>query len=87
MWVEVSHWDEGKISGVLDNDPFNVPELHAGQRVTIRQDDVFDYIHNYPDGRSEGNTTGDILDKMSHKDVSQSDASTSKSSFSCGPFR
>jgi len=28
------------------------------------QDDVFDYIRRYPDGKEEGNETGVIIEKM-----------------------
>ena len=87
MWVEVSRWEGDRISGILDNDPFNVPDLHAGQAVTVHEEDIFDYIRHYPDGHSEGNTTGAILEKMEHRDVPQPVGSTIKPLFSCGPFR
>lgn len=64
MWVEVSTWKDGTIKGALENDPFNVPNLHAGQVVEVRQDDIFDYIRKYPDKRVEGNTTAPILQKL-----------------------
>jgi uncharacterized protein YegJ (DUF2314 family) len=64
MWVEITNWNGNKIRGLLKNDPFNVPGLHGGQIVDVQQDDVFDYIRTYPDGRTEGNTTGEILKKM-----------------------
>jgi len=28
------------------------------------EDDVFDYIHRFPDGHEEGNTTGEIITRM-----------------------
>jgi uncharacterized protein YegJ (DUF2314 family) len=61
MWVEVTSWDKKSIRGLLKNEPYNVPELKAGSMVTINQDDVFDYIRNFPDGTSEGNETGKIM--------------------------
>lgn len=64
MWVEVSKWKDGKIEGLLDNDPFNVPDLRAGEVVEVREEDVFDYTRHYPDKRVEGNTTGPILQKL-----------------------
>lgn len=64
MWVEVSKWKGNTINGLLKNEPFNIPGLHAGQIVTVNQSDVFDYIRHYPDGREEGNTTGEIISKM-----------------------
>jgi uncharacterized protein YegJ (DUF2314 family) len=74
MWVEVSHWKNKKIRGVLENDPELVPDLHAGEVVEIREEDVFDYIHKYPDGRREGNTTGEIIQKMEKDPISPSPA-------------
>jgi uncharacterized protein YegJ (DUF2314 family) len=87
MWVEVSRWDDSGITGILDNDPFDVPDLHAGQTVTVHQEDIFDYIRHYPDGHSAGNRTGDILEKMEHQDLPKPYAATVKPLFACGPFR
>jgi uncharacterized protein YegJ (DUF2314 family) len=74
MWVEVSHWKNNRIRGVLENDPELVPDLHAGEVVEIREEDVFDYIHKYPDGRNEGNTTGEMIQKMEKDPMSPSPA-------------
>lgn len=38
-------------------------KLHAGQMVDISEKDVFDFIHTFPDGHTEGNTTGPIIEK------------------------
>src|SRR6266566_4472469 len=67
MWVEITSWKGNLIRGILENDPFNVPELHAGQIVEVWQGDVFDYLRQYPDKRREGNTTGEIIRKMGQK--------------------
>lgn len=64
MWVEVNSWRGDKIKGLLDNEPSYIPDLHAGQVVEIRQEDVFDYIRHYPDKHTDGNTTGDIIRKL-----------------------
>jgi uncharacterized protein YegJ (DUF2314 family) len=74
MWVEISHWKNKRIRGVLENDPELVPDLHAGEVVEIREEDVFDYIHKYADGREEGNTTGEIIQKMEKESISPSPA-------------
>ena len=63
MWVEVASWEGGKITGLLRNEPRNVPELHAGQDVNISEADIFDYIRQYPDGTSDGNETGILIEK------------------------
>lgn len=64
MWVEVSKWHGNDLEGVLKNDPFDVPTLRSGQKVKVRLDQVFDYLHTFPDGRQEGNTTGRIIERM-----------------------
>ena len=64
MWVEITAWEGANIKGILKNEPFNIPSLHAGQIVQVKQEDVFDYIRQYPDGRQEGNETGAIIEKM-----------------------
>jgi len=67
MWVEVTSWKGNLIRGTLENQPFNVPNLHAGQVVEVWQGDVFDYLRQYPDKRREGNTTGEIIGKIDQK--------------------
>jgi uncharacterized protein YegJ (DUF2314 family) len=64
MWVEITAWEGASIKGMLKNEPFNIPSLHAGQVVKVNQEDVFDFIRHYPDGREEGNETGAIMQKM-----------------------
>ena len=74
MWVEISHWKNKSVRGILENDPELVPDLHAGEVVEIREGDVFDYIHKYPNGRVEGNTTGEIIQKVEKESISPSPA-------------
>lgn len=64
MWVEVSQWQGNRITGMLRNQPRDVPTLKAGQMVNIKQDEVFDYIRRNPNGKQEGNDTGEILNKI-----------------------
>ncbi len=64
MWVEIHTWKGKVIEGTLNNQPRDIPSLRSGQRVTVDQDDVFDYIRNFPGGSQEGNTTGVIIQKM-----------------------
>lgn len=72
MWVEVVSWRDKHIEGLLKNEPSEIPSLHDGQIVHVQEADVFDYIRRYPDERTEGNTTGAIIEKMSHKENSAS---------------
>jgi len=64
MWVEVTAWDGNAISGLLKNEPFNIPTLHGGQMVKVSQEEVFDYLRRDAAGREEGNKTGKILQRM-----------------------
>lgn len=64
MWVEVTAWDGDAISGLLKNEPFNIPNLHGGQMVKVSQEEVFDYVRRDAAGREEGNETGKILQRM-----------------------
>jgi len=68
MWVEVLSWeDKREIIGLLKNQPFYIPTLKAGARVTIQAEDVFDYIHRLSDGTSTGNETGALIRKYSQE--------------------
>lgn len=68
MWVEVSRWtDSGTVHGLLMNEPRDVRSLKAGQRVTVQETDVYDYVRVHPDGRTEGNETGKILEQRSNR--------------------
>lgn len=64
MWVEVTKWEGSSIVGSLQNEPFNIPELKAGARVTVNQPDIFDYILYKPDGSMEGNETGKLIEQQ-----------------------
>ena len=64
MWIEVVKWEGEKIFGILMNDPHFIPRLKSGARVETTEDAVFDYIHELPDGKSEGNQTGKIMQRL-----------------------
>jgi uncharacterized protein YegJ (DUF2314 family) len=64
MWVEVAAWEGDDIDGLLNNEPFDIPELHSGQQVVVSMADVFDYLLTHADGSTEGNTTAAIIEAM-----------------------
>ncbi len=65
MWVEVLKWKSpGRIDGVLQNDPFYIRKLRAGARVSVQTDAAFDYLWVKPDGTSEGNETGRLIEQQ-----------------------
>ncbi len=61
MWVEVIEWDGDRIRGLLENEPFHIPDLRGGSEVTVSESDLFDYIRFFPDGSQEGNETGALI--------------------------
>ena len=71
MWVEVTRWKGDEIRGTLENEPAEVKTLKAGQVVQVREQDIFDYIHRFADKRVEGNTTGEIIRKISEGEKKQ----------------
>ena len=64
MWVEVTSWNGDAISGLLKNEPANIPSLHGGQMVKVSQSKVFDFIRRAADGHEDGNETGKILQRL-----------------------
>ncbi len=67
MWVEVTEWQGNQIKGLLKNEPKQIPQLHGGQMVSVRQDEVFDFIRRFPDGTEEGNETGKIIERAGRR--------------------
>ncbi len=57
MWVELRSWEGGQLSGVLVNQPDDVPGLKKGDTVKLSPEEVFDYIWKKADGSREGNLT------------------------------
>ena len=57
MWVELRSWEGGQLSGVLVNQPDDVPGLKKGDTVQLSTEEVFDYIWKKVDGSREGNLT------------------------------
>ncbi len=64
MWVEVLEWDGEEINGILLNDPRAIPNLKAGANVQVRMQDIFDYLLKLSDGKTEGDETSKIIEKM-----------------------
>jgi uncharacterized protein YegJ (DUF2314 family) len=62
MWVEVSIWKaDGTIESILQNDPFQIPDLKSGARVRVKEAEIFDYLFTKPNGTVEGNETGKLI--------------------------
>ncbi|WP_343728170.1 DUF2314 domain-containing protein [Duganella sp.] len=61
MWVEVTKWEEHDITGLLNNEPAQIPTLHSGQIVKVKVADVFDYLLYDGKGGEEGNESGKLM--------------------------
>ncbi len=61
MWVEVTKWDEKQITGLLNNEPAQIPTLHSGQIVKVKVAEVFDYLLYDGKGGEEGNESGKLM--------------------------
>lgn len=64
MWVEIVKWGARSVEGTLSSDPYYVKDLHAGSRVTVAFDDIYDYILYHSDGTQEGNESGKVLERL-----------------------
>jgi uncharacterized protein YegJ (DUF2314 family) len=87
MWVEVTKWENDKVKGLLENTPYKIPTLYAGQTVEISEKDVFDYIRHYADKHQEGNTTERILESMDQAAPSGRDTNVQPEDPDCGGGR
>lgn len=64
MWVEVTKWANDSMTGILQNDPFEIKGLKSGAVVNIKESELFDYMLYKPDGTYEGNETGKLIEKI-----------------------
>ena len=64
MWVHVERWKGDVIEGMLGNEPDRIAKLHSGQHVVVSQSEVFDWLHRFPDGHSEGDETDAIIERL-----------------------
>ena len=67
MWVEVSRWDKGIVSGTLVNQPYAIKKLKLGAKVELRQDLIADYLLSRANGKNEGGESNEIIEKRQRK--------------------
>jgi uncharacterized protein YegJ (DUF2314 family) len=61
MWVKVQHWDGTVLEGVMTDTPVVVSKPVAGDRITVQERDVFDWVRFSPGGGVDGNETTKVL--------------------------
>jgi uncharacterized protein YegJ (DUF2314 family) len=64
MWVEVTQWNKDSVEGTLANDSYYDSSLKEGKRLTVKLSKVYDYMLQKPDGTTEGNETGKVLEAL-----------------------
>ncbi len=64
MWVDVSSWSGSEVKGLLNNEPFHIPNLRKGEYVEVSEEEISDYIFYNSDGSQEGNFTGPVIEKI-----------------------
>ncbi len=62
MWVQVVHWTDDLIEGVLVNEPRCRDDLHAGSYVSFGPERVIDYQEDLRDGTRRGNALRAMTD-------------------------
>ena len=61
MWVLVTSWKGDKIEGILNNKPYYIKNLHSGDKVTVDEKDIFDFVYHITDGTEIGNETTKVI--------------------------
>ena len=61
MWILVTSWKGDKIKGILNNKPYYIKNLYAGDKVEVNQKDVFDFLYHHADGTETGNETTKVI--------------------------
>lgn len=67
MWVRVLTWKGKHLTGLLENVPEIVHDLHHGDRVDVDEDQIFDYLYGKSDGTREGYETESVLRKIQRR--------------------
>lgn len=62
VFVEVKSWQDESISGLLATVPDVVTGHKEGEKLTVNEKDVYDWLISKPDGTEEGNFVGKFLD-------------------------
>jgi uncharacterized protein YegJ (DUF2314 family) len=62
IWLHVQSYNDGAFTGRLAEEPNAIPGKHKGDTVTVKKDDVTDWIYQ-SNGQKEGGFTIDAIQK------------------------
>lgn len=60
MWIHVTSWIDDLVRGRLATHPRYRTDLHAGQTLQCVEEDIFDWLFIFPDGREMGGFTDQV---------------------------
>jgi len=63
MWLVVTSWRGDRLRCTLMNQPEVRRDLRQGQRIDLRESDLFDWCLHLPDGGYEGGYTEEVVDR------------------------
>jgi hypothetical protein len=55
LWIEVTRWQEGGLSGRIVSEPYEVVGVQKGDTLNFRQSEIFDYVYKRSNGEKSGN--------------------------------
>jgi uncharacterized protein YegJ (DUF2314 family) len=64
MWVQVDAISGATVRGILDNEPVDVHNVKVGQRVTVAQGDIDDWIIAKSGGIVKGGFTTKVMEQI-----------------------
>lgn len=68
IWIENVSYANGKFMGELNDEPFNIPGKHKGDRVTVSEREVDDWsIYHEDSGKEEGSFTQPVLNRATEE--------------------
>jgi hypothetical protein len=62
VFIAVERINDGKITGTISSNLALVKDYKRGQRYTLAETDLLDWLISKPDGTEEGNFVGKFLD-------------------------
>ena len=62
VFVKVNEWKGTTVHGVIASDLALIKDKMKGEKITCKEEDVFDWTISKPDGTEEGNFVGKFLD-------------------------
>ena len=62
VFIAVENIKDGNITGIISNNLTAVKDYKSGQRYTLAEADLLDWLISKPDGTEEGNFVGNFLD-------------------------